>query len=57
MTDRQRITSGSPYEPRIGFTRALRCGSRVVAGLLGPRWRVKIEAEADRPGTPGAHPC
>jgi enamine deaminase RidA (YjgF/YER057c/UK114 family) len=89
-TERRRIASGSPYEPVIGFSRALRVGERVlvagtaplwpdgscdpdpraqaarcleivlavfaetrpvatmvvVAGLLDPRWRVEIEAEA-----------
>lgn len=38
-TDHRRYTSGSPYEPRIGFCRALRTGDRIlVAGTapLGP---------------------
>lgn len=37
-TDRQRITSGSPYEPQIGFVRALRVGSRVLVSGTGPIW-------------------
>ncbi|HEX2027873.1 MAG TPA: RidA family protein [Nitriliruptorales bacterium] len=37
-TDRQRITSGSPYEPQIGFVRALRVGSRVEVSGTAPIW-------------------
>ena len=35
---RQRITSGSPYEPRIGFSRALRVGDRVLVSGTAPIW-------------------
>ena len=41
MTERQRVASGSPYEPTTGFCRAMRVGDR----LLDPRWKVEIEAE------------
>jgi enamine deaminase RidA (YjgF/YER057c/UK114 family) len=36
MTPRQRVSSGSPYEPRIGFCRALRVGNRVVVSGTAP---------------------
>ena len=35
---RQRIASGSPYEARIGFSRAVRVGARVVVSGTGPVW-------------------
>ena len=35
---RRRITSGSPYEPVIGFSRAVRSGDRVVVSGTGPVW-------------------
>ncbi len=38
MTVRRRITSGSPYEPVIGFSRAVRIGDRVVVSGTGPVW-------------------
>ena len=38
MTDRRRISSGSPYEPRIGFSRAIRVGKRVIVSGTAPVW-------------------
>jgi enamine deaminase RidA (YjgF/YER057c/UK114 family) len=36
--DRQRIASGSPYEPTIGFSRAIRIGQRVLVAGTAPIW-------------------
>ena len=37
-TQRRRIASGSPYEPVIGFSRALRVGDRVLVAGTAPVW-------------------
>jgi enamine deaminase RidA (YjgF/YER057c/UK114 family) len=35
---RRRVSSGSPWEPVIGFSRALRVGERVVVSGTAPVW-------------------
>src|SRR3954447_440561 len=34
--DRRRASSGSPYEPTIGFSRAIRAGDRILVSGTGP---------------------
>ena len=36
--ERQRIASGSPYEPTIGFSRAIRIDQRVLVAGTAPVW-------------------
>ena len=36
--DRARVASGSPYEPVIGFSRAVRAGGRVLVSGTAPIW-------------------
>jgi enamine deaminase RidA (YjgF/YER057c/UK114 family) len=38
MEDRQRVSSGSPFESTIGFSRALRVGPRVLVSGTAPVW-------------------
>jgi len=38
MTERRRIASGSPWEPKFGFSRAVRAGDRVWSAGTGPIW-------------------
>jgi enamine deaminase RidA (YjgF/YER057c/UK114 family) len=36
MSERQRVSSGSPFEARIGFTRAVRVGNHVFVSGTAP---------------------
>jgi enamine deaminase RidA (YjgF/YER057c/UK114 family) len=36
--ERLRVSSGSPYEEQIGFSRALRAGDRVLVAGTAPVW-------------------
>ena len=38
MVERQRVRSGSPFEYRIGFCRAIRVGDRVLVSGTAPIW-------------------
>jgi enamine deaminase RidA (YjgF/YER057c/UK114 family) len=38
MGERRRVSSGSPFEPVIGFSRAVRVGDRVLVSGTGPIW-------------------
>jgi enamine deaminase RidA (YjgF/YER057c/UK114 family) len=38
MSDRKRASSGSPFEPIIGFSRATKVGDQVYVSGTGPVW-------------------
>ncbi|SMQ69695.1 Enamine deaminase RidA, house cleaning of reactive enamine intermediates, YjgF/YER057c/UK114 family [Altererythrobacter xiamenensis] len=46
MSERQRTTSGSPFEEQFGFCRAVREGNRIIVAGTGP-------IEDDGSSTPG----
>ena len=50
---RQHVSSGSPYEPLFGFSRAVRVGDRILVSGTAPIWPDgscpdDVEAQADR---------
>lgn len=48
MTERQRVSGNSPYEPIVGYCRALRVGSRVyVTGTTATDERGEVVGEGD----------
>ena len=38
MAERRHVSSGSPYEPKIGISRAVRVGNRVLVSGTAPIW-------------------
>ena len=38
MSERRRVSSGSPFEPRVGFSRAVRVDDRVLVSGTAPVW-------------------
>ena len=52
--ERRRVSSGSPYEPLIGFSRALRAGDRVLVSGTAP---ISPDGEVDPDPAAQARRC
>jgi enamine deaminase RidA (YjgF/YER057c/UK114 family) len=48
--ERRTISSGSPYEPIVGFSRAVRVGDRVLVAGTAPTMSAGVEPPADAYG-------
>ena len=53
MSERRSVSSGSPFEPKVGFSRAVRVGDRVLVSGTAPVWPdgscdPDAEAQAER---------
>ena len=54
MNDRQRVSSGSPWELTVGYSRALRVGDRVFVAGTAPKW---ADGEVDPDPAEQARKC
>jgi enamine deaminase RidA (YjgF/YER057c/UK114 family) len=54
MDDRHRVSSGSPWELTVGYSRALRVGDRVFVAGTAPKW---ADGEVDPDPAEQARKC
>lgn len=47
MDDRQRVSSGSPWELTVGYSRAVRVGERVFVAGTAPKWEDGSDVDPD----------
>jgi enamine deaminase RidA (YjgF/YER057c/UK114 family) len=52
--ERRRVSSGSPYEPLMGFSRAVRVGNRVLVAGTAP---IKADGEVEPDAAAQARRC
>jgi enamine deaminase RidA (YjgF/YER057c/UK114 family) len=47
VDDRQRVSSGSPWELTVGYSRAVRVGERVFVAGTAPKWEDGSDVDPD----------